>query len=286
MRSRPARITVGASALLSTRARVPGALPPRFQTMTMREALTPAVSPAPAEAARAMTFSVELAVTRTSPPALTCAPSPIRALTSLLTTDTTMAKPIPAEPVVPASEPAMLRTSVPLAVALPSVAETVTLWPTPPTGRTWLTCAPVSMVALVLRFQTSTMTEPLMAALPVPAPPDAATEVTAGSGLNRSGTLNGKVITIGDRDDVDVTDVAPVASRWVAVARVLPESTRASVVRSLRMLTAMAAPTATPPREKAPATARFCSPNGAVALTVRSPTEDSVAPAPTLACVT
>src|SRR5438270_980238 len=233
------------------------------RTTTMREPLTLASSDAAASTETTKTCSLEVAVTATSPPAFTVVPAPIVAATVLRITSTSMPMPTPASPVVSAIPPARLT------IFVLSVAETVT----PPVVER---LTPVPIDAVVEREKTSTMTEPVTEASPVPAPPATATELTGGSVKY----VSAGSIWIGCKPDVAVTATVPPAT----IAE--PAPIEACVSTSYRMLTAIAPPTASPPSASAPETASVCSPSGAVAFTVTPPPSDvMLTPAPIVACV-
>ncbi len=143
----------------------------------------------------------------------------------------------------------------------------------------WFTCAPAAMNALVVRMNTSTIGDTATDASPVPAPPATATEETLGSP-----PIFGICTTSGDIEESAVTAIASVASRYVVSAAATSDSTTASVV-IVSTFTAMAAPTAVPPSARPPASAKFWSPNGAVAVTVMPSVERTCVPFPILARV-
>jgi hypothetical protein len=237
-------------------------------TTTTIEAETPAEpAAAPAEAARARIDSEEVAPIVTSPPAPTCAPLPIWAVTCLVMTWTSTATPMPADPVVPPRPPA------PSTTVVASLAVIVTLWPLPPEV-VWFTSAPPAIVACVSRFSTSTRTEPPTAALPLETAPPIAMPVTVTVCLS-SGIAG---VVSAARPDVAVTARAPAASARTFASRC------ASVV-TVRTLTATAAPTPTLVA-RPPASASACRPIGAAADTVRAPVEVARASCSTCASVT
>ncbi len=144
-----------------------------------------------------------------------------------------------------------------------------------------LTWAPSPIQAWVRKWKTSTMTEPVTVALPVPAPPAMATEETAGtvscfsSAASETKDRSG---TSGFSWPWAVIEIAPTAS-IVDAPPVALESTYAWVWMS-RMFTTKAPPTAFPLMASAPAAVIDCRPTGAVAAIV-SPWEDTTCePAP------
>ena len=81
--------------------------------------------------------------------------------------------------------------------------------------------------------------------------------------------------TIGAMCDEAVTDSAPAAFTYVTEA---PESMYASVCTAGSTLTTIAPPTAVPPVDRPPESARLWKPSGAAALTVTAPVELTTAP--------
>ena len=181
-----------------------------------------------------------------------------------------------------AAEPAFrARAPATFVMVVTSAALTSTVWVA--VCVVWLTRAPEPTKARVVRFMTSTMKEPVTAALPPPALPPTATEETAGrvslpfSGSGTTGTIGSRVASA--RTSSDFAALTRVTS-----VSVVPESMKACVV-TVRMLTATEPPTAVPPVESAPATARFCRPMNAVARTLMPSLDARVEPLPTEAVV-
>ena len=190
---------------------------PLFQTKTMNEPLAPTLPVvAPADIAISRMSSVDVAVMLTSPPVFTSADLPMNARSSLFMTSTIRPTPTPAEPVVRLSAPATLVISV------LSVTETVMSWSGSVEigSASWFTCAPSAMYAYVRMSHTSTITEPLTAFDPVPAPPASATEVSDGSGMKLTGMSN----VMGERVVVALTVMPLAASTYVTSEPLVPES--------------------------------------------------------------
>ena len=140
-------------------------VPASLRTTTRIEPVTAAPSEAPPATASSNRFSVDDAETDMSPPAETCAVLPIHAPTSLSMTSTMIETPTAALPSLRASAPATLMRCV-VSVALTSI-----VWADVPSGPLWLICALSAIQACVVIEKTSTMTEPVTAASPPPAPP-------------------------------------------------------------------------------------------------------------------
>jgi hypothetical protein len=111
-----------------------------------------------------------------------------------------------AEPALSASAPAMF------VIVVSSSAETSIDWFA--LCVTWLTCAKSPMYAFVSSRMTSTMTEPVTAALPPPALPPTATEETAG---RASSSFSERPVSgwIGSSVAFDVTEIFFAASTCV-----------------------------------------------------------------------
>ena len=137
----------------------------------------------------------------------------------------------------------------------------------------WFTRAPSAMYAWVVIDKTSTITEPVTAALPPPAPPPTATELKAGSvTLPASGA--GSTRTIGLSVAFAVTDSSFATSTQVVlpvqtVPPAVPESMKARVWTDGMTFTTIAPPTALPLVESAPETAMFWRPMKLVAFSSR-----------------
>ena len=239
-------------------------VPASLRTTTRIEPATAAPSEAPPATASSNRFSVDEADTLMSPPDETCAVLPIHAPTSLSMTSTMIETPTAALPSLRASAPATLMRCV------VSVASTSIVWAEVPSGPLWLICALSAIQACVVIEKTSTMTEPVTAASPPPAPPATAIEETAGSVIF---VIFGSG-TIGLIDDVALTVSAAAASTTA------PASMNAWVWTAGRMLTTNAPPTAVPLVDSAAATARFWSPIFWLASTSTTSVEVTCAPAP------
>ena len=183
---------------------------PEFITRTRIDPLTAAEEDAASWMARPKNFSLDVADTVASPPVATVAPVPMDAPTVVLTTSTM--RPIPTEePLVVAAMPPATSTSrtVPLA-------ETTRVCSRPPVT-VWLTSTPSPREAVVERLAMSTVTEPVTAALPVPAAPDMTREVNWGRSAGLIREMPGSGFS-GSRDDSAFTASALATSRLVRVA--------------------------------------------------------------------
>src|SRR5712692_3190162 len=218
-----------------------------------------------------------------SPPAETTADLPIYALTSLSMTSTMIETATPALPSLRASAPDTLMILVSSSALTSIVCAGFTA-----NVAAWLIRAPSAMLAWVVNDRTSTITEPVTAALPPPALPPTAIDVTAGrwtlslSGSGSSGET-GFSVAFDLTDKAFATSMQVVPALQVA-APLVSESIYATVVTD-RMFTATAPPTALPLVERAPEIGRFSRPMKLVALTSRLSVEVTFAPFPITAVV-
>lgn len=266
-----ARTVEGVSGPPSMYARVPGSLSPSFTTSTVNDPVTPAVEAAAPPATISVKPSPAVAVSHTEPPRSATTPRPTNARTSLLCTPTMRAKPTPALPVVSPRAPASSTSSDwSDAVNARSCAAT--------TATFWFTRAASPRNARVVRFMTSTMTEPPTAASPPAAAAPRATAVKAGSVM--SGTSGA---ASGTRDAVARPMIEPPAS--IVVGRSNDESMWARVVASTYWTT-MAAPTPVPLVVNAPETARVWRPIGLLASRPTFPVTVRLEPSPMTASFT
>ena len=250
-----------------------------LMTTTMTD---PSTAASDAEAAKSTAsswkFSVDVADTVMSFSADTVAPEPIWADTCFSMTSTTIPMPTPAPLVEKASPPARFVNDV-SSVALTSTFCSDAFAGPPRRPGNWLTWAPPSIHALVVRKRTLTTTEPLTAALSPEAAPDMATEESLGSVIER-------ILIAGASTSAEVAVTLTPSTASTCVTWLPPsEAMKASVVMSGKTLTEIAPPTAAPPFEKAPETAMFCRPSLFFAETSTPPFEISCAPLATEASV-
>jgi hypothetical protein len=178
---------------------------------------------APPATASSKRSSVEVALTTMlheaqepeAGPARTDAESRMDASTSLLRIATITVTPTAAEPVVSASAPPTLTIFV--------VSSALTSTLCVDAFVVWFTRAPSPIQAFVSNSMRSTMNEPVTAAVPPPALPPTATEVTAGR-LESSFSCRPVTGTIGSSVVLALTLVAPVALVVVTCPTPVPES--------------------------------------------------------------
>ncbi len=241
------------------------------------EPVTPAVPPPPTPAVISVKDSLASARRVTSPPTRAITPSPIEARTSLSWMPRMSAKPTPALPAVRPIAPASSTNS------LSSVATRESDWPdTAPSVALIEAASPI--VAWVVSAMTSTMIEPPMPTVPVPAPPARAIDVSWSTGNgNPSGSRPTKVATSKSRamsEEIALSEIAPPAS--IVVGDEALDAMRAMVSASTT-LTTIAAPMPLPEIESAPAAAIDWSPIGLLAERASPPPAVIVTFSPTRA---